>query len=179
MRKKIIKSALAGGVILFVWGFISWMLLPWHQMNIMKFKQEKEVQEVIRDNAVGSGVYVLPHCCNKDKQELEMARKGPTMFCAVRMEGYHMGASSIIISLITQIIGAAIVAWMLLQTKIRDYQKQVFFITVIGFVVGLLGLVPGWNWCGFSLGYTIVLWLDLIIGWFLAGLAVAKLCRQK
>lgn len=178
MKKKIMQCALIGGLILFAWGFISWMVLPWHQMNFKKFKDEAQVQNVIRDAAVGSGVYVLPHCCNRTEEDHARAHQGPTMFAVVRMEGHHMSTSHLVISLLTQILGAAVITWMLLQTKIKEYQKRVFFVTTAGFLVGLLGLVPSWNWWGVSTGYTIVLWLDLIIGWFLAGLVLARLCRK-
>ncbi len=178
MKTKIIKCALIGGLILFVWGVFSWIVLPWHQMNFKKFKNEAQVQQVIKDNAVGSGVYVFPHCCHRGETECTMAKQGPTMFAAVRMEGRPMNLVHFVVSLITQILGAAIIGWMLLQTKLKDYPKQVLFVTAVGFLVGLLGLSPWWNWRSFSAGYTIVLWLDLIIGWFLAGLAMAKLCRK-
>jgi hypothetical protein len=180
MKKTIWKCALAGGLILFVWGFISWMVLPWHQMSYNSFKDEKQVQQVIKNNANGEGIYILPHCCNKDAKELSALRKeGPTMFACVRMTGYHMGAKPVVISLITQILGAALIAWMLMQLKTKEYKSKVLFVTAAGFFVGLMGVVPSWNWWGFPLGYTVVMWLDLIIGWFLAGLAMASLVRKK
>lgn len=179
MKKGLVRAALIGGVILFVWGFISWMVLPWHRMQYHRFKDERQVQQVIKQNAPEAGVYVLPHCCNQDKEELSsLKNEGPVLYGVVRMTGYHMGAKPLIISLITQILGAAVIAWMLMQTKYKEYKDKVFFVTVAGFLVGLLGLVPGWNWWGFPMSYTLVMWLDLVIGWFLAGLAMGKLLKK-
>ena len=100
------------------------------------------------------------------------------MFASVCREGVvGMSYGPFVISLIIQVLGAGIITWMLMQTKLTPYQKRVSFVTLAGVLVGVLGLLPSWNWWGFSGAYTLSCVADLVIGWFLAGLAIGKLCK--
>ncbi len=42
----LIKGALVGGVIAFAWGWVSWMVLPWHMQTFHKFK-DADLRDVI------------------------------------------------------------------------------------------------------------------------------------
>src|SRR5580692_11805421 len=131
MRKKAIRGAIIGGIIVFLWCLISWMVLPWHVMVLKKFNDEGSVAHIIKNNAPESGVYVLPNTYKYNPstpgQEMEagmkMMQNGPTMFASVQVEGFgQKSARPFIVSLILQIIGAGIVTWMLLQTNGLSYK---------------------------------------------------------
>jgi hypothetical protein len=187
MQKLLLKSALIGGLIVFIWGVFSWMVFPWHQTCLNKFKNESYVAEVIRDHAPVPGMYVLPNTFSYNDgtsqhemaKGIEMMEKGPFMFAAVRPHGMgNMTAAPFILSLIIQIIGAFIVSWMLLQTKGLDSKQQIGFVTLFGLGVGVLGHLPDWNWWGFSGCYVITSMIDLIVGWFLGGIGIVKVLRK-
>lgn len=185
-KKKFIKGAVIGGVIVFLWCLVSWMILPWHAMVFNSFTDENSVANAIRDNAPVSGVYILPNTYSYNastststmEQGLIMMQTGPTMFASIQVNG--MGSRTVkpfIVSLIIQIIGAGIVTWMLLQTKGLNYRQKVWFVTLFGIAIGVLGVLPGWNWWSLSAGYAITLFADLLVGWLLAGFALAKICK--
>lgn len=188
MDKRIIRCAIFGGLIVFVWGMLSWMVLPWHQKSLHQFKDEQKVYEVIAENAPVSGIYILPNTyahadgmsyleINKQMvEQKERMTKGPIIFASVYLEGIEaMNIKCLVVSLLIQIIGAGMITWMLLQTKLTTYRKRVVFVTSVGLLVGILGLLPPWNSFGFSTYYTLALMVDLVVGWFLAGLAIGKL----
>lgn len=191
MDKRILKCGIVGGVVVFVWGVISWIILPFHENSLHQFKDEKKVYEAIRDNATESGIYILPNMyvyrngmSQSDMRKMmanqqQMMAKGPVMFASICVEGVS-GATyaPFIISLAIQIFGGIVITWMLLQTKISAYKKQVGFVTLVGLLVGILGLLPAWNWWGFSAAYTLNCIADLVIGWALAGLAIGKLLKR-
>ena len=187
MLKKHLKCALIGGFIIFVWGLFSWMVFPWHQRCLKKFTNETEVAKVITNNAPKSGVYILPNTFSYDEgtshQEMatgvEMIERGPFVFASIQTHG--IGKASLkpfIIALIIQIMGAFFVTWMLLKAKNLAFKKQVGFVTGFGLSVGVLGQFPEWNWWGFPYEYVLINVLDLTIGWFLAGLAIAKILKK-
>ncbi len=187
MSKEHLKAAVLAGVILVVWGFFSWMVLPWHKCCLLQFQNQHEVARVIKDNAPVAGVYVLPNTFNygdktsqADMVKTEkMIEQGPYMFASVLPNGIgKMTARPLIFSLIIQVLGAFIVIWMLMQTKGLSFRRSVVFITVFGLGIGVVGLLPEWNWLGFAGGYVLVNIADLVIGWFFAGLAIAKLLRK-
>lgn len=190
MDNKLLKCGVVGGVIVFIWCLISWMILPWHELSLKQFKDEKRVYEAIRDNAPVSGVYILPNMyvyrdgmSKSDMNKMvanqqEMMAKGPVMFACISRDGVKGSIRPFVISLIIQIIGGLIITWMLLQTKFNAFKKQVTFVTVAGVLVGILGVLPAWNWWAMSMSYTLSIILDLVIGWFLAGIAISKLLKR-
>ena len=61
MLKSLSLGGLIGGLVLFAWGVVSWMLLPWHLATLEKFKDEDKVAQALTANATKSGVYLLPN----------------------------------------------------------------------------------------------------------------------
>ena len=192
MDKRILKCGLIGGLIVFVWGMLSWIVIPWHNSVLQQFKDEKEVYAVIKDNALESGIYIMPNMyCSRSgmsqsdhhKQiadQKQMLQKGPVMFASVSVgKDLGMGIKPLVVALLIQMVGAGIITWMVLQTKLTTFKKQVGFITIAGVLVGVLGVLPYWNSWGFPCGYTLLTLADLVVGWFLAGLMMSKLLRKR
>ena len=70
---KLVKGALIGGAILFLWGMVSWMLIPWHSATLLKFTNECEVACTLQNNTPKSGVYMLPYHMGKKDCKNEKA----------------------------------------------------------------------------------------------------------
>jgi hypothetical protein len=215
------KCAFIGGIVVFLWGVVSWMILPWHQMTMHKFSDEKSVAITIQDNAYTSGVYVLPNLFKHHKEmrtgmhhhkdawkqeqdasqvmrkghmdgesskdhmhmemmkQKEMMRQGPFVYAFVKKEGMEPNsAAPFIAGVIIQIIAAYIITCLLMMSKAMSYMKQVGFVTIIGLFAGIVALLPDWVWMGMSLDFLIVNMLDLVIGWFLGGLVIAKVLKK-
>lgn len=190
MRKCWFQCTVLGGLIVFVWGIISWLVLPWHSYSVERFNDEAQVASVILNNAPTNGIYVLPNVYGNKiagttqevNQELvisdEIMHNGPHMFAAIRLQGknpYSYGAGYFR-ALLFNFAAAFVITWLLLKTKNQDYMDRVWFVTAIGVVGGILFFLPSWNFMCFPIGYAVVGILDFAIGWFLAGLAIAKYC---
>ena len=184
MTKKLIKYALIGGFTVFIWSLFSWMVLPWHAQSLHRFSDELEVAEVLQKNAPESGIYILPntsHYSNRTptkeiKRAQEILKKGPLMFASIELRGMKkMEFTPLLLSLCSCVLAAGIAAWMLLQTQDLCFLERAFFVALIGLLVAILGIFPAWNWWHFSTSYILVTCLDLLIGWTLAGLLMARL----
>ena len=57
---RILIGALVGGVMLFVWGFVSWVILDWHKTSGFQLPDEEEVVEALQDSETRDGVYWVP-----------------------------------------------------------------------------------------------------------------------
>ena len=188
MRRVLFRCSLIGGLVAFIWGVLSWMALPMHKDCFKKFKDESQVAEAIRENTHGDGMYILPNTlhynCNTPQKEIHrgarMLENGPFMFASVRMDGLGgMSVMPFVLAIITQIIGAFIVTWMLLQSKITGFRQKVGFVTLFGLAIGILSQIPDAVWWGFSIWYVFINMLDLVIAWFLAGLVIAKFSTKS
>ncbi len=58
-----------------------------------------------------------------------------------------------------------------------SYWGRVAFVAGIGVAIGVAGSLPEWNWYGFSTVFTAFEMGDVIVGWFLGGLVLAKVGR--
>jgi hypothetical protein len=89
---------------------------------------------------------------------------------------YNM-AGSVLKALLMKFIGACIVTWLLLKTKL-NFKQSVGFITVIGFLIAFMGKMPDVIWFQFPGKFAFLCILEGVIGWFFAGLAIAKLAKR-
>lgn len=181
MGKKLLKGTLVGGVIVYVWMMISWMLLPWHCTMLHKFKNEEAVAQVIRENAKVKGIYTLPNICEgRSEPAMERMKQGAYIFASVQPHGKDFtSAKPYLWSFFILSAGAFLITYLLLQTRPDlEYWSKVWFVTLVGLIVGILGFLPSWNWWGFSAGYVTVEIADLVISWFLAGLGISAVTRK-
>lgn len=181
MGKALIKGTISGAIIVFIWMMLSWMVIPWHCAVMSAFTDPAKVSSVIMENTTDEGIYVLPSFCDATNMEAhtELMKKGPVIFASVQRYGFDVdSAAPYILSFITQLIGAFLVTYLLLLAKQKGYWRGVWFVTLIGLTVGVIGSLPYWNWWGFTLGFVGVEILDLVISWFLAGLAISAFCRH-
>lgn len=173
-----IKAGILGGIVLFIWSFISWTMLPWHTMSMHNFKSDVAMEQAIQANAPESGIYVLPSMQQVEGMQNKTQAQGPMVFASIHLGGMPSSmAMPIGISLITQIVAAILVAWMLTRTKL-NYFGKLGFVILFAITVCVIKDVPAWNWFKFDTQYTLVMVADTLIGWFLAGLVLAKFSNK-
>ncbi|MEX0962257.1 MAG: hypothetical protein WDZ28_05330 [Simkaniaceae bacterium] len=189
MFSGIIKGAIIGAIIAFIWGFVSWMVLPWHEMSLKGFKNDGFVSWVIKENSPKHGIYVSPYIdfskkMSKDEKSkawdkiTKKKEEGPVVFAAVLPNGIKGGmTSNLLINLLTQFVSAGLISYLLLKSNCSSYLGKVFFIGIIALIAAILVNIPYWNWWYFPTKYTIVNMADLIVTWLLAGLCMAPFVK--
>jgi hypothetical protein len=162
-------SSLISGIILFIWGFLSWAIFPWHNLVANQFTNESSVSITLKNNAPKSGIYYLPF-------EQENLEPGTTAaFVNVLPNGFNQGMGEMMtISIVGQVLSAFLVSILIRFANIPQYWNRVRFITFLGLLVGFISHFPYWNWFGFSSNYVLVIVVDSTISWFLASLILAK-----
>ncbi len=176
MGKKIILGGVLGGLVMFLWGAVSWIVLPWHDITLNTFTDEAAVADAVISNAPRDGVYVLPDpgeaAAEKDAAAITAA---PFLFVNVSRQGVDPQNPWLYIrSLLTQIIAATLITLLLVQTRGLRFWCRVGFVETIGILVAVLATLPMWNWWQFPARYTLVNFADLVIAAILAGLVIAK-----
>ena len=154
MMQKIIKCGLLGGIVLFIWGLVSWTIVPWQKHQIKTFANESCIASDIQSVASGNGVYVMPNALNSSPR-------------------YQGNVAPMIASLLIKILSACLVAWLLLQTRL-DRKKIVKFTTLIGVLIAIAALSPYVIWFGFPAIFAISSLVEIVFGWFFAGLAMSR-----
>jgi len=189
---KVIFGGIVGGIIAFVWGFVSWGVLPWHDLAINKFRNQEFVTWVIKENVTVDGVYVAPFALSDQvnltpgeiKQEAEQQKAamktGPFVYAQVKTGGINPSSPLLYFySFLTQFAGAVLISLLLMKVVDTSYGGRLFFVTMIGLLIGILGFIPNWNWFGAGYRFTLIMMADVLIQWFLVGLFLAGFMKPK
>ena len=186
--KSLLLGTILGGLTAFLWSSLSWELLGWHEKSVHRFPNENEVTVAISSPATPSGVYLLPSIPSKEGRTPDQAKaaqaaamekfqKGPIMFAAVRSSGFGSYPRALSVQLLSLMLAAFLLTWLLAQTTGLSYGRRVLFLTVAGLAAGVIADLPNWNWWGFSGAYTAVNLADFTLTWFFAGLVIAKVAK--
>ena len=164
MTKRILIATIAGGLILFVWGFVAWMVLPMHMSSIHSLTNEPQVVSALRGATTVPGVYFF-------SSGLLIYTPGI---------GMTPSAAQLVRSLIFDLLSALAVAWLLSRTAAMSFAQRVLFVAIAGGVMASLIVdMNNWNWFSFPADFTIGTILDHLVGWVLAGLALAALIKPR
>lgn len=191
MNRSLILGGLLGGLVAFAWNAFSWSVLPFHASTLRPFRDQAAVTRVLQDEAPASGIYALPSpdldrpglskAEKKAARDSMMARsqRGPNAFVAIRLGkltsvGMRMGRA-----LVISILGALLLTWIVLQTAAIGFVGRMRVVATAALTAGVIAELPNWNWWGFSTGYTVANLADLVIGWFLAGLVIARVTTGR
>ena len=169
--KAYIKSGILAGIVLFLWGAFSWMALPWHRATLHNFIDGRAVSDELASNALQSGIYVSPMGLSANSEQVKQAY----IFASVHLQGAPSSMMpNMVVSLLTQVLAAILIAYLLSKTTGLSYSKRVKFVLLFALAAGIVTYVPYWNWFCFDTRYTLVEIADLLLGWLFAGLVLAK-----
>ena len=192
--KKIVLAGIVGGIILWVWGFLSWVVLPLHNSAKLSVPNETEVIATLGQSLTAKGTYVFPMMPGEAgempgaEQEAAMAaymqkyQSGPTGMIFYDPAGKDpFMLNQMVIGLLIFMLSAGIVAWFLSRSTAtaESYLSRVIYCGMIGTLMAIGVHLSDWNWMGYSLDWTRALMVDSIAGWLIAGLGISAIVKQK
>lgn len=183
--KRIAVASVIGGIVLFAWGMVSWMVIPWHQLQ--KLGGEQDVRDALRGTGAARGVYVVPGLDHGVEltPEAEAAwesahEQGPlAMIVFDPQGGAPMPVSMMISGLVIDIIVAlaAAVLLSLAAPALPKLVSRVLFVVLLG-VFSTVGTdLPNWNWMHYPLRFTVEMALDRIAASVLLGIVLAVIVK--
>jgi len=185
VSKQMILGTVLGGIVLFVWGAIAWMFIPWPGQPLRTFTNEDAVTQAIVFNAPKSGNYLLPNgdqkglTAEQQQKAMDKMARGPIVFAAVRLEPFNSMAKPLVMQFLTQLLVALLGTILLTQTSGLSYQSRVVFLTTVGIIIFVGGHFDEATWWSFSNAYLFMQFGAIVIGWFLASLIMAKVVTGK
>lgn len=176
-------AALLGAIVIFIWQFAAHMILPIGQMGFRLPTSEDAVLHAVAAELPQPGIYILPSL-DPAKMSDEVALKAwgqksavnPYAFVVVNASDPNVASNGMGRQLGTQFvsnfIGALLAAWLLAATA-WSFAGRVIGAAVIGLFGWLANIVPHWTWYRFPPDYMIGTGIDQVVGWLLAGVAIA------
>jgi hypothetical protein len=178
---RVLVAGLIGGIVFFIWGAVAHMALPIGEMGMKQANAEDPVLAALRDNLPGEGVYMVPGLAPEKmsdeaavKAYSEKAKNNPNAFIIfqpVGRDGMNMGPQ-LAVQAVTDILSAIIVAWVL-SLGAMGFGKRVAASAGLGLFSWLTVSAPWWNWYRFTTDFTLGSLLEQVLGWLIAGVAIA------
>jgi hypothetical protein len=181
MAKKILLGGLIGGIVLFLWGFVSHTMLPLGEMGIAALPEEEIVLGAMESAISEPAIYFFPGMSKDPSAEetqvwMEKYEAGPIGILVYRPTGLKPMSGQLIYQLLTD-IAAVLLAALLLSFTALVYWKRVLFVTLLG-LVGWFGIIlPYMIWYLFPGSFTVGALIDGLLGWFLVGLLLGVMVK--
>jgi hypothetical protein len=176
---RIIIAAIVGGIIVFVWSAIAHIVTPLGTMGIQSLPDSMLPSLAA---APASGMYFFPgmdmsHRPTAEEQKAfnEKVKNGPSGLLIIRksngatMNGQTLGSQ------FAATVVAALIAAILVSFMIGGWFKRAFAVALLALFAIVSLLVSYWIWYGFPADYVCGEVITQVVGWFLAGLAIAKI----
>ncbi len=189
---RVLLSTIIGGILVFAWSMVSWMVLPYHTQSMHQFKDETAFTKLIAEQVDESGVYVLPFVpgdtltkpASEQRNLWEVVQnkqqQGPLVFASVALNGTGVDIKqSMLYSLALQMAGAFLISLLLCCFCCSGYFCRLATVSLVGLLVGLLGCLPYSIWWKFSLAFTLACGLDAFVGWTIAGFFMAAIVKPR
>lgn len=167
--KFLLISGVVGGLVIFVWGFVTHSAIP---QPMYEFKDAKAVTESVHANAPQNGVY--------------MTRNGlfavvaflPDLGDKFKEDDFSTMLPYLIREFLSSVLVAMLLATAIVVVKANNARSAAGIAAFFALIAWLSQHVSMWNWYGFSPGFILLGALDLIGGWFLAALTIGALRRK-
>ncbi len=180
MFKFSLKGTFAGGVVAILWCLFSWIILPWHHFSGVK--NELELTGVISTSMEEKGVYVLPNLPDSfDDESLknyqERKFKGPSGIFFVSPNGVRSFGFSMVLFLFGCFFVSFLFSILLNLVLLQSILQKAVLVSFAAMAGGVACTFPYFVWWHFPFSWMVVHLLDIGIGWFLGGLALAKFSK--
>ncbi|MBI2956097.1 MAG: hypothetical protein HYY26_02170 [Acidobacteria bacterium] len=190
MTKKIVLGGVVGGLVLFIWGAVSHMVLPLGEVGIKELGNEAPIVAAMKENISEPGFYFfpglgVPHAsADQAAQEAwaEKYRQGPWGILIYHPTGEEpIAPADLVRELLSNMLVALVAALLLAQAgaALAGYSARVLFVALLGLVPGLETDFSYWNWYGFPTDYTLVQMFDHVVAYLLMGLVLAAIVKRS
>jgi len=177
--KRLAIAAVAGGAIVFVWSAIAHTLLPLGEMGLSTLPNEAPFVAALQGTK--TGLYFFPGMdMSRKPTAAEQAaweakiQAGPTGLLVYNERGEAMSPRQLGSEFVSNVLAAAIAAFVA-SLLAASYGRRVLALTLLGLFGWMSLSVSYWIWYGFPASFILAEGITEVVGWLLAGLAIAKI----
>ncbi len=166
--RRTLKGAIVAAIFLFIWHALVWMI-PAHNAPVRELRDSRPVVDALELQAdTLPGTYFLNKVGDSDVGE------GLWGWMTIHRSEDFSIAPSILGSFWQQILIALALSWIVANVG-NDFAHRMRGVAAAAIAAAVSGPITSWNWSWYSSSYAVVMTLDLLVGWMLAGLLLCWL----
>jgi hypothetical protein len=185
--KKFTIASLIGTIILFIWSFLSWEMLPVHVHSFNYTPRQDSLLAMLDKTLPASGAYMLPAVDNRNVESVTSEYKAASEKNMKNMVGKPgaiiffnkktdaMDPMVIIRGILIDLFAVmgAVIILLLTADRLRTFFMRFWIVLLIGFIVALNSYMLDWNWMGFPWHFIKRELVDVFAEWGLVGVWLA------
>jgi len=182
--KRTLLAAIVGGFVMFAWSALAHMVLPLGEMGLSSIPAQAEsaVLEGLRANLPGPGLYFYPGMTGQDAAAMaawtEKVETGPSGLLLYHPSGGAvMGASTLLGEIGSDVLAALIAAIVLANVAFEGLVPRAGLTALLGLFAWASISLSTLIWYRYPAPFVVAEGVEQVVGWFLAGLAMARLVR--
>lgn len=190
--RQFLLGGLVGGILLFVWGAVSWTVLPFSISSLHRVSGEDALLGAMKASMGAKGVYYLPAMPPKSgvpandeqmqKQYNEKLKAGPTALVVFNPRGSEpLRTDQMIYGLVDDFLCTLIGIWFLMRSTAyaSSYIARAAYFGMFGVLVSFFVHLTNYNWFDYPADYTVAMTLDAVLAWIVSGLGVAAVVKER
>lgn len=181
---RVILASIVGAIVAFVWGFVSWTLLPWHNNTMQGMSAQSPVVQAMREYNLSPGVHYFPPQPADMNDQAAMQRyaqqhiEGPVGLLWIEPDGSEpMPPLMFVRGIVLQLLAAQVASLLLYQSGLTCYTHRVTAVVLMAVFASLIADAQLWNWLYMPMDFALVNMADHIVGWLIVGLVIAAIVR--
>ena len=186
---RLLIAALIGAIVFFIWGMLAHVVLPIGEMGMHIATEQDAALAALQASATkGEGVYMLPGIEPEKMSDtaamaafVEKYQSRPSAFVVYQPDS-NPALASMVPNLVKQFVSnllAALVLGWILTLGAFSFGQRVLIAGALAVFAWLVISLPYWNWYRFPLQFTAGALIEQVVGWLLAGTAMAWWLGRK
>lgn len=185
---KLLRGAIVGGILLFTWSVVSWVVLNWHFDSIKALPDQDGAMAWIASSVQEPGVYLMPmnfsalsiDALTPEQLSAPLNSNSPAMFAAVAPSGSGMSViNAVLLALAAHVVAAFFVTAIILINTASGFWSRFSQVLLFAIAASVTIHVPHFIWFNFPLTYTLIAMIDSLIGWLFAGIVIAYITKPS
>ena len=180
--KKWIIGSIIGGIIVFAWQGLSWMVTPIHDKQMKFTPAQNEIMNVLNTNLTEDGLYALPSApTKKEQEEMMKSMEGKPWASIIYHKTYNNEmAMPMIRALLVDIFLVVSLIYLFTRGGTVPIPRRIFSgAFAYGLAFFLAGEYMGHIWFGLPWHMIMGNLIDNVISWSLCGIWLAWWMNRK
>jgi hypothetical protein len=193
---RIVLASILGGIALFMWGFMYWVVVSasWSAVRSLPLESETAIVSTLNEHMPADGVYFIPGFTEVDPQASPETREtldqawrarheaGPRGMIMYRRAGATpQQPSQFLAGLMLNIASAFFVACMVSfgVSSASRFSHRYAMVVCFGIAAAIATHGVQWNWFNMPTEYSQFMMVDVIGSWLVAGVVIAAIVSPR
>lgn len=190
MKGRVLLAGIFAGIVSFLWGMLSHLVLNLGESNMKSIPAEPVVLRAMSAHIKEPGFYFFPSMQDEPKGTLEQQKAAQAAY----LRAYETRPHGVLIysppngplnfgarlgkQLAIEILCGLIAAVLLsMAAPSLPFGGRIVFVALLGLFASMSVNAPYWNWYGFPTPYFRSQVIDEVAGWAVAGVVLAAMIR--